>query len=117
MGHRTGRLALLLGLGLGVGGCGGANAAHSVPAHRAPAPSPAPAASDVVLAVGGVGTLSGRCPRGARTWSLHYAAATGTATETVSIRIARVRAMHRSVDPGKSIAFTIPVGGRGQPRG
>ena len=113
MEHHTARLALLLVLAVGLGGCGSGHAAHSVSAPPAPAPSPAPSASDLVVAVGGLGTLSGRCPRGVRGWSLRYAAAAGTATEAVSIRIGRARALHRSVNPGGSVTFTIPVGGRG----
>jgi hypothetical protein len=86
-------------------GCGGS---HNQTAHRSrTAPSvpltPSARASEV-LSLSGLGTFEGRCPRGARSWTLRFFD-NGGATDTVSYRV-RSGARH-TVNVGNAITFHL----------
>lgn len=68
-------------------GCGGS---HNQRAHRARTVAsgsvPHPARAPEVLSLSGLGTFEGRCPRGARSWTLRFVD-DGGATDTFSYRV------------------------------
>jgi hypothetical protein len=69
---------------------------------RPAAPRPAP--PDVVLVAPGVGAFYGRCPRGARAWSLRFVNTTG-ATDAFDYTIGDGRVRRLSVDSAVRIVL------------
>jgi hypothetical protein len=62
--------------------------------------------SDAVLSLSGLGTFEGRCPRGARSWTLRFVVDVG-ATDTVSYRVGTGARRTVNVDPGNAITFHL----------
>jgi hypothetical protein len=70
------------------------------------------ARTDEVLSVSGLGVFEGRCPRRARSWSLHFANV-DEATDTVSYRVGTGARRTVNVDPSNAITFRlVPNAGR-----
>ncbi len=61
---------------------------------------------DVVLSLAGLGTFEGRCPRGARSWTLRFVD-NGEANEAVSYRVGNGAARLVTVNPGGVITFHL----------
>jgi hypothetical protein len=91
-----------------VSACGGSK---KTPVNHAqtngPASSMRLARKDVVLTVAGLGTFEGRCPRGARSWTLRFVVDNGEATDTLSYRIGTTTRRTVNVDPGNAITFHL----------
>jgi hypothetical protein len=67
------------------------------------------ARADEVLAVSALGVFEGRCPRGARSWTLRFANV-DEATDTVAYRIGTGPRRTVNIDPGQSIALRLVPG-------
>ncbi len=76
---------------------------------RAPA-APAPATKLVnaneVLSLSGLGTFEGRCPRGARAWTLRFVVTAG-ATDTFSYAVGNGVRRTVNVEPSQSVAIHL----------
>jgi hypothetical protein len=66
-----------------------------------------PARSDEVLSLSELGTFEGRCPRGARSWTLRFTVPASTATDTVSYRVGTGVRRTVNVEPGHAISFHL----------
>jgi hypothetical protein len=92
-----------------VSACGGSHqprsdaALASVPREVSP---PAHRDADEVLSVSGLGRFEGRCPRGARIWSLRFVD-DDQATDTISYRVGTGARRQVNVDPGNAIAVAL----------
>jgi len=64
------------------------------------------ARSDEVLSLSGLGTFEGRCPRGARSWTLRFVNV-DAATDTVSYRVGTGARRTVNVDPGTAITLHL----------
>jgi hypothetical protein len=84
---------------------------HKQPAHRtgtdASRSVTEPAHSDDVLSLSGLGTFEGRCPRGARTWTLRFVVDVAEATDTVSYRVGVGAGRTVNINPGNAITFHL----------
>ncbi len=63
--------------------------------------------SNDVLSLSGLGTFEGRCPRGARSWTLRFVVDAATATDTLSYRIGTSARRTVNIDPGNAITFHL----------
>jgi hypothetical protein len=86
-------------------GCGGS---HNQRAHRSRTVAPESVThrerAPEVLSLSGLGTFEGRCPRGARSWTLRFVDDAG-ATDTVSYRVGT--GARRTVNVGNAITFHL----------
>jgi hypothetical protein len=62
---------------------------------------------DEVLSLAGLGTFKGRCPRGARSWTLRFVVDNAEANETVSYRVGARPRRTVNVNPGNAITFRL----------
>ena len=67
---------------------------------------PAHLGADEVLSASGLGRFEGRCPRGARIWSLRFVNA-DQATDTISYRVGTRTSREVNVQPGGSVAVRL----------
>lgn len=101
----TAALALFVFL---LSGCGGSHhqrirRSQTVASGSVTHPNRAPE----VLSLSGLGTFEGRCPRGARSWTLRFVNGSG-ATDTVSYRVGT--GSRRTVNVGNAITFRLVPG-------
>ena len=61
---------------------------------------------DEVLSLAGLGTFKGRCPRGARSWTLRFVD-NAEANETVSYRVGTGPRLTVNVNPGNAVTFRL----------
>jgi hypothetical protein len=85
-------------------------ASHKQRAERAPTVAPrsitTPASEDEVLSLSQLGTFEGRCPPGARSWTLRFVV-TAEATDTLSYRVGIGARRTVNVDPGNAITIHL----------
>jgi hypothetical protein len=62
---------------------------------------------DEVLSLAGLGTFKGRCPRGARSWTLRFVVDNAEANETVSYRVGTGPRRTVNVNPGNAVIFRL----------
>jgi hypothetical protein len=72
-----------------------------------PSPSVAQSAQSDVLSLSGLGTFEGRCPRGARSWTLRFVGDPDTATDTVSYRVGTSARRTVNINPGNPLTFHL----------
>jgi hypothetical protein len=72
-----------------------------------PSPSVAQSAQPEVLSLSGLGTFAGRCPRGARSWTLRFVVEPDTATDTVSYRVGTSARRTVNINPGSALTFHL----------
>ncbi|HEY1523693.1 MAG TPA: hypothetical protein VGF70_11840 [Solirubrobacteraceae bacterium] len=60
-----------------------------------------------VLSLAGLGTFTGRCPRGARFWTLRFVSDNAEATDTVSYRVGRRPRRTVDINPGHALSFQL----------
>lgn len=60
-----------------------------------------------VLSLAGLGTFKGRCPRGARSWTLRFVVDNAEANETVSYRVGTGARRTVNVNPGHAVTFRL----------
>ena len=109
MRQTTGAACAMAMLTVAVSACGASHgqrpATGSAVARRAVS-QPAHPGTDDVLSASGLGRFEGRCPRGARTWSLRFVNA-DQATDTISYRVGTGTSREVNVEPGGSIAVRL----------
>jgi hypothetical protein len=109
MSRTTGAATAMAVLTAAVSACG-ANHGQPAAATSAVAPRavsrPAHGGADEVLSASGLGRFEGRCPRGARIWSLRFVNA-DQATDTISYRVGTGTRREVNVDPGNSIVVRL----------
>jgi hypothetical protein len=62
---------------------------------------------DDVLSLSGLGTFEGRCPRGARSWTLRFVVDVAAATDTVSYRVGAGAVRTVNINPGNALTFHL----------
>ncbi len=60
-----------------------------------------------VLSLSALGTFQGRCPRGARIWTLRFVVPRGAATDAVKYRLGSARGRTVEVNPGDALTFRL----------
>ncbi len=100
--------AVVVVLALTISACGGSQkqraGQRTAPTQRGGTRQPAP--GNEILSLSALGTFEGRCPRGARFWTLRFID-DGGATDTVSYRVGTGPRRTVNVDPGKPIVVKL----------
>ena len=94
----------------GVSACGGGTHKQQAGTTTTVTSQSAAAPRDEVLSLSGLGAFEGRCPRGARSWTLRFVVRGAYATDTVSYRVGNGPRRTVNVDPGRSIAIHLVPG-------
>ena len=95
---------------LAAAGCGGGTKTVSVTTTAPPATRTVtvpPSASDEVLTIPAVGRFYGRCPRGARVWTLRFVVPADAATEFIRYRIGEGPPRDLKLDPGGAVTVHL----------
>lgn len=80
----------------------------TVTTHPPPVTTPSTtSASPEVLAVPSIGGFYGRCPRGARVWTLRFVASTTSASDTITSKIGGGPLRRAQVNPGQAATFHL----------
>ncbi len=88
--------------------CGGSHAHQATRTRTVGSGSAVHSArSDEVLSLSVLGTFEGRCPRGARSWTIRFVVPADTATDTVSYRVGTGVRRTVNVDPGNAITLHL----------
>src|SRR5438270_7850541 len=106
------RAVIIAVLMFAVAGCGGATRTVSV-TTTAPSVTTSETTtprSDEVLAVPTVGGFYGRCPRGAREWTLRFIVPADSANDIISSKVGNGRVRHNVVNPGGVATFHLAAG-------
>jgi hypothetical protein len=87
--------------------CGGGHKQQVRQTVIVPSPSVTHSAQSDVLSLSGLGTFEGRCPRGARSWTLRFVVDRDTATDTVSYRVGTSARRTVNINPGNALTFRL----------
>src|SRR5258708_6754000 len=83
--------------------CGGGHKQQAPRTVTVPSRSGTHPAPPDVLSLAGLGTFEGRCPRGARSWTLQFVADPDTATDTLSYRVGTSPRRTVNINPGNAL--------------
>jgi hypothetical protein len=86
--------------------CGGGHEQQVRRTVTVPSRSVTHSAPSDVLSLAGLGTFEGRCPRGARSWTLRFVA-DPDANETLSYRVGTESRRTVNINPGNAITFHL----------
>jgi hypothetical protein len=90
--------------------CGGGTHKQQVTSTTTITSKAATVPQDEILSLSGLGIFEGRCPRGARSWTLRFVVRGASATDTVSYRVGTGPRHTVNVDPGRALTIHLVPG-------